>query len=101
MLATVRRYSELSDSFVAALLRRGADVAAVLESVPGVTAFQLIRTRDGLVLVTVGVDEASLIECGRRFRAWVEAHVPGFPAADDSDIWVGAVVLQVTGAGGT
>ncbi len=101
MFATVRRYAELSDSFVGALLHRGADIAAVLASVPGVTEAQLVRTRDGLILVTVGIDEPCLVESGRRFRAWVETHVPGFPPANDADIWVGAVVLQVAAGDAT
>ena len=99
MFATVRRYAGLSDLTAAALIDRAADVAIVLASVPGARGSHLIRTREGVILVTVGTDESCLAESGRRFRAWVDAHVREFRAADEADVWVGVVVHQDLGAG--
>ena len=99
MFATVRRYAGLSDTTVAALIDRAADIAIVLASVPGARGSHLIRTREGVILVTVGTDESCLVESGRRFRAWVDTHVREFRAADEADVWVGVVVHQDLGAG--
>lgn len=98
MFATVRRYAGLREATVTALIEQAADIATVLASVPGVHESQLIRTREGVILVTAGTDEACLVESGRRFRAWVNAHVRGFRSVDEADVWVGAVVLQRRGA---
>lgn len=98
MFATVRRYAGLSDVTVTALIDRASDIATVLASVPGACGSQLIRTREGVILVTVGTDESCLVESGRRFRAWVDAHVRGFRTADEADVWVGELVLEHRGA---
>lgn len=99
MFATIRRYAGLTEAITDALAARVGDMATVLESVPGTSASQLIRTRDGVILVTVGSDEASLIESGRRVRAWMDANVHGFLAADEADVWAGRVVLHAGASG--
>ena len=99
MFANVRRYRGLSEPTVAALEERAADIAAVLDSVPGSCASHLIRTREGVILVTVGQDEPCLVESGRRFRAWVDDHICEFQSADEPDVWSGPVVFQQIGAG--
>ena len=93
MFATVRRYAGLHEPTVTALVERAADITTVLATVPGVRDSQLIRTRDGAIVVTVGSDESCLAESGRRFRAWADAHVEGFRTVDEADVWVGSVVL--------
>src|SRR5919109_489186 len=101
MFATVRRYTGLSDSTVTGLVDRAADIATVLASVPGAHGSHLIRTREGVILVTVGTDESCLVESGRRFRAWADAHVQEFQTVGEADVWAGVVVLQETVAGPT
>lgn len=71
-------YEGLSEATIDGLREQAAAIAAVRAAVPGIGGSELIRTRDGVILVTVGQDEASLVEAGRRFVAWVEAHVRGF-----------------------
>ena len=93
MFATVRRYAGLSDAAVAAVGDRAADIEAVLASVPGSCGVDLIRTREGLIVVTVGVDEPSLIESGRRFRAWIDDQIPDFRGAADPEVWFGPVLI--------
>ncbi len=98
MFATVRRYA-LEVPSVDALAARGTDLGAVLASVPGFAACHLVRTRDGFVLVTLGFDEAALIESGRRFVAWADRHLVGFPPRSPADVWAGEVLLHADAAG--
>ena len=95
MFATVRRYAPLPDSTVVAATERANEIGAVLASVPGSVDALLIRTREGLLLLTVGRDEPSLIEAGRRFRAWVDDEIEGFDAAGEPDLWSGPVLTGV------
>ena len=97
MLATVRRYAGLGEAVAKALGGQMDGIASVLGSVPGVRQSQLIRTRDGVIVVTVGADEACLVEHGRRFRAWMDDNVPGFRGADEADVWVGSLLLDIRG----
>lgn len=94
MFATVRRYEGLSEPTVAALRERAAEIATVLGSVPGIGGWQLIRTRDGVIVVTLGDDEASLVEAGRRFVAWLEARVRGFRRRAQPEVWAGEVLIR-------
>ena len=98
MFATIRRYAGLTPSAVEALVDRSSDIVDVLASVPGARGSLLIRTRGDVVLVTLGADESCLVESGRRFRAWVEAHVSEFRTVAEADVWVGEVVAQDRGA---
>ena len=98
MFATVRRYAGLSEASLTALIGRAAHIGAVLASVPGVHRSQLIRTREGVILITLGADEPSLAESGRRFRAWIDDHVPEFRSANEADVWAGQVVYPGPGA---
>ena len=100
MFATVRRYAGLTLTTQAALTRRAEEIATVLGSVPGAYCSQLIETRDGVVLVTVGRDEACLVESARRFRAWVDASVPD-STMGEAEIWLGEVIHQVGLPAGT
>ena len=94
MFATVRRYAGLSEATVAALGDRAADIAAVLASVPGSRGAHLIRTREGLIVVTVGTDEPCLVESGRRFRAWVDDQIRDFREAAEPDVWSGPLLSR-------
>ena len=95
MFATVRRYAGLDPVTRDAMADRAADICAVLASVPGARGTHVIATRDGLVLVTVGTDEACLVESARRFRAWVDARVPQLGPVGEAEIWLGELVLHV------
>ena len=82
---------------------RTTEIGAVLASVPGSLDTLLVRTRDGLLLIVVGTDERSLVEAGRRFRAWVDDEIEGFNAAGEPDLWSGPVLsgtLRVHHRGG-
>lgn len=98
MFATVRRYTGMDEATAATLSGLAADIGTVIASVPGARESLLIRTREGVILVTVGIDEACLVECGRRFRAWADAHVGAFRLADEADVWAGSLILRGMGA---
>jgi hypothetical protein len=88
VFATVRRYV-VGQSTVDAIADRVTDVDSVLATVPGCTGGQLVRTRDGLIVVIVGDDEPVLMEAGRRFAAWAERNVPELRTSSQLDIWAG------------
>jgi hypothetical protein len=94
MFATFRRYAGLPLATRDAMADRAHDIAAVLASVPGAAGSHVITTRDGVVLVTVGSDEACLIESGRRFRAWADARASELGPLGEAEIWSGEVVLR-------
>lgn len=97
MFATVRRYAGLPPGTRDALADHAGDIAAVLASVPGAHGSHVIATRDGVVLVTVGLDEACVIESGRRFRAWADARIAELGPLGEAEIWSGEVVLLDNG----
>jgi hypothetical protein len=94
MFATVRRYAGMSEATIAEICERADDISNVLASVPGSRGAHLIRTRDGLILVTTGADEPSLVESGRRVRAWLDDQVSEFRTAGEADVWSGPVLFQ-------
>jgi hypothetical protein len=98
MFATVRLYAGLSDAAVAAVGNRATDIGALLDGVPGCAGGQVIRTRQGLIVVMVGDEESVLVEAGRRFVAWAHLHVPALSAAAPPSVWAGDVLLTTQAA---
>lgn len=94
MFATVRRYLDVPAERAAELERRERDVRQVLQSVPGLMSYQVVRTRDGMFAVTVCRDEKSAIEANRRAAAWLQAHVPGF-GLEAPEVWSGPVTVGI------
>jgi len=93
MFATVRRYVGLPEPVVGRLFAIADDLGVLLATSPGFRDVRLIRTREGLLVVLTGTDEASLVECGRRFVAWVDARVEGFRGVETIDIWTGEAAI--------
>ena len=93
MFATVRRYVGLPDPVVGRVFALAGDLGALLAASPGFGDVRLIRTREGLLVVLTGTDEASLVESGRRFVAWVDTRVEGFRGAETIDIWTGDAAI--------
>lgn len=94
MFATFRRYAAMDPGTREAVAGRARDIAAVLGSVPGAHACHVVVSRDGVVLVTVGSDEACLMESGRRFRAWADARIGELGSLGEAEVWSGEVVQQ-------
>ena len=101
MFATVRRYAGLAPTTRDAMTSSAPDIGALLASVPGARGSHVIATRDGVVLVTVGADEACLVESGRRFRAWIDSHLLQLGPVGEAEVWAGEVVLHNGGPAGT
>ena len=93
MFATVRRYAGLDSATITAIAERATDISRVLASVPGARGAQLILIRDGLIVVTIAIDEPALVESGRRFRAWADDQIRGFRSVDEPDVWAGPAVI--------
>jgi hypothetical protein len=94
MYATVRRYLHVPAELLAELEGRGADMSAVLRSVPGLASYALMATREGIFWVMVCRDEASAMEVNRRAAAWLQAHIPGF-GVEAPDVWAGPVTVAI------
>jgi hypothetical protein len=96
VFAAVRRYHGLEGSLVDEIVANGRAVCHALTSAPGARGCDVIRTREGLIVVTLGDDEGSVIESGRRFVTWLDRHVP---AARDitPEVWAGTVLVHGTG----
>ena len=96
VFATVRHYTPLVDAIADALTVHATGLSPVLASVPGWVSSTLVRTPTGAILLTVGTDEAALVECGRRVTAWLAAHVDGFGTAALPDVWAGDVLVHLS-----
>jgi hypothetical protein len=96
LFAAVRRYSGLDDTIVQGLAADSAAICAALTSGPGSRCCQVISTREGLIVVTVGDDESSVIESGRRFVAWIDRHIPEVRAIAP-EVWAGDVLVHGVG----
>ena len=95
VFATVRCYAGATPATIASLCAREADIQAVLASVPGTRGGHVIRSRDGVIVVAVGVDERSVIESSRRFVAWCTRHVVAFRDLPDPEVWAGEVLVDL------
>jgi hypothetical protein len=91
MFASVRHYV-LTPGIVDDLVGRAAEADAPLAGIPGWSSAQLIRTRDGLIVVIIGDAESALVEAGRRFAAWARRCVPALRDATGPDVWFGDLV---------
>lgn len=54
---------------------------------------------DGVILVTVGQDGATLVGCGRRLVAWVETHIGDFRSRAQAEVWACEVLVRDVSAG--
>ena len=95
MFATVRHYVGLSDATIDALIDRANDITGLLLGVPGCADGLFIRTRDGLVVVLTGDNEAAVVEASRRYVAWARRNVPTVPAGALATVWAGEALLTV------
>ena len=74
---------------------KGPAGIAIVGPAPGSRGCDVIRTREGLIVVTLGDDEGSVVEAGRRFVTWLDGHVPAVRAITP-DVWAGTVLIHGT-----
>jgi len=96
VFAAVRRYRGLDGSLVDELVANGRAICQALTSAPGSRGCDVISTREGLIVVTFGDDEGSVVEAGRRFVSWLDHHVPAVHAITP-EVWAGTVLIHGTG----
>lgn len=75
MHATMRHYTNLDRGAIAELVRRQAEVVALLRQTPGFAQYDLIQTPDGMTTVTLCASEAGCAESNQRVAAWVKEHM--------------------------
>jgi hypothetical protein len=95
VFATVRCYVGATPETIDSLCAREGEIRAVLASVPGTQGGHVIRSRDGVIVVAVGVDESSVMESTRRFVAWCKRHVVAFGDLPDPEVWAGDVLIEL------
>jgi hypothetical protein len=94
MFAAVRCYAR-QEPLTDTLVGHAAPIRDALMAVPGSRGCEVIGTREGLIVVVVGDDGASVVEAGRRFAAWVDRHLPGLHAVPP-EVWAGEVLVHGT-----
>jgi hypothetical protein len=92
MFATVRRYV-IEPEIVDALADRVGDLDGLLAGVSGCAGGQIVRTREGVIVVIIGDDEPVLVEAGRQFAAWCRRNVPALTVNTFPDVWSGDLLL--------
>ena len=95
MFAAVRRYREVDGWLVDEMAAQAVAISEAMTSAPGSRGCEVIRTREGLIVVALGDDEGSVIEAGRRFVAWIDRHVPAVRGIAP-EIWAGDVLVHGT-----
>jgi heme-degrading monooxygenase HmoA len=80
MHAVIRQYTGASD-LIDQMARRHKDVQALLESIPGFTAYYAVRAQDNLTTVTVCESQKGTEESAKRAAAWVKENLPGLTMA--------------------
>jgi hypothetical protein len=95
VFAAIRRYRGLDGSLVDEMVANGRAICQALTSAPGSRGCDVIRTREGLIVVTLGDDEGSVVESGRRFVTWLDRHVPAVRAITP-EVWAGTVLVHGT-----
>lgn len=93
MFAAVRLYAAVDAALLDDLAGRETAIRRAITSVPGALGCEVIRTRDGLIVILFGEEEASVAEAGRRFASWMVGHVPALRAVAPS-VWAGPVLAH-------
>jgi hypothetical protein len=73
--------------------RQASAIRAALSATPGSRGCDVISTREGILVITLGDDETAVVESGRRFVAWLDRHVPAIRSTAP-EIWAGEVIVD-------
>ena len=93
MYASIRRYGGIEASLLDELARRRDEIEALVLRVPGLVAYSLIRTPEGLTAVTVCEDQDGAEESNTRVARWVAQNL-GPLVSHPPDISGGEVLLH-------
>jgi hypothetical protein len=93
VFAAVRRYVGLDSSLIDVLAANATAICDALTSAPGSVGCEVIATREGLLVVSTGIDEATVAESGRRFVAWLDRHLPDLRDTNP-EVWAGTVLVH-------
>jgi hypothetical protein len=95
MFATVRKYSG-APTPVDELVKRQEDLKSVLEPIRGFHAYDLLKTSDGAVSMTVCEDRAGAEESNRVASTWLEDKLPTF-SSRSPEITTGELQIHMNG----
>ncbi len=94
MFATVRSYTGIGSGTLSEIDRRRDEIEALIRSVPGLVAYHMLRTRDGITTVTVCNEPMGAEVSNRRVAAWIQQEMADF-VPKPPDISAGEVLLQI------
>ena len=95
MFGTVRQYQGIEPGTYEELLRRRAEVEAVLKEAPGFVAYSMLRPSDTtMTTITLCADQAGVEESNRRVAAWIKENIPTFMPSPPG-ISIGEVVIHL------
>jgi len=93
MFASIRKYNE-APAFADDLVKRQEEIKSVLRPIPGFHAYYLVKTKDGVISVTVCHDRAGAEESNRVASTWLKDKLPTF-ATRPPEITTGEVRIQL------
>ena len=93
MYASVRRYTGFEPGLLDEIARRRDEIEALVLRVPGLVAYSLVRTPEGLTAVTVCEDQDGAEESNTRVARWVGQQL-GTLVSQAPDVSGGEVLLH-------
>lgn len=95
MYAVIRTYTGSgASSLFDRLEERKSDITAVMQSIRGFIAYDLVRTHGGGVSITVCQDKPGTDESARRARAWIATNASDI-RAEEPKLSEGPVIVHV------
>ena len=94
MYATIRRYKGVSGDAANELERRSSEVEGLLQEVPGLVTYHLLRTDEGITSVTVCKDRPGVEESNSRVASWIKENMPNI-LPNPPEILVGEVIVNI------
>ncbi|MFL5761467.1 MAG: hypothetical protein ACJ789_17235 [Thermomicrobiales bacterium] len=80
MYATLRQYKGITPALFATLMSHQAELEGLIRQTVGFVQYDLVRTRDGVMTLTVCTDRLGTEVSNFTVAAWIEQHVPAMKA---------------------
>ncbi|HEY2955128.1 MAG TPA: hypothetical protein VGK89_07755 [Candidatus Eisenbacteria bacterium] len=94
MFASIRKYSG-SPLLTDELVKKQDDLKAIFQPVQGFYAYNLIKTTDGAISMTVCENKAGAEESNRVEAAWLKDKLPTFTTRPP-EIWTGELRIHLS-----
>jgi hypothetical protein len=95
MHATIRQYTGIQSGAVDEVVRRRAEIEALVKQTAGFAQYDLIRTASGVTSVTLCETAAGCEDSNRRVAAWIKENMPTM-VPNPPQIMTGEDVIHAT-----